>query len=514
MNVAFYSIWVGENKLFFQPNRTDFGEDLFAGLRALQAYGNTIGWRFDQAQRFQAEEIDVFVFHEVPATGDPVYTYARQHNKPMILWNYEPPVVYPSSHQMSNHDAFVKVFTEFDQMVDGHKYIKFNSFCYDFSVPMLRRKERASLCVMMNGHKYFTHPQQLYSERVNTLLWFNTHHPDDLHLYGRGWEKVGIKNYKGIAHGKKQVLSNYKFSICYENAKGMPGYLTEKIFDSFFAGCVPVYWGDSHVTDTIPPECFIDRGHFNTHEELYAYLTQMSDAQYNGYLDAIEAFLQRSATERSPFSLDSFVQTMSRGIADAVAEFATAKPGPLVSPTSGQHLYLAKESQQAKRYAQAVGHLQAALADPALPWRQEAELLLTQVLMEANDVAAARAHATLLTERYPHLVDPAYLSARADVSVAVQMLRGAIQSLQQLVQQPHLQFSEVSGLDRWNLLAMLAESLQLAGLLPAARKAYADAYYACPPQLPAKEALLRRIAEIESQAREIAATPLVPPQPQ
>ena len=40
------------------------------------------------------------------------------------------------------------------------------------------------------------------------------------------------------------------------------GYITEKIFDSFAAWCVPVYWGASNVTDYIPEGCFIDRRKF------------------------------------------------------------------------------------------------------------------------------------------------------------------------------------------------------------------------------------------------------------
>jgi hypothetical protein len=39
---------------------------------------------------------------------------------------------------------------------------------------------------------------------------------------------------------KKNTLEKYKFSICYENARDIPGYITEKIFDCFFAGCVPI----------------------------------------------------------------------------------------------------------------------------------------------------------------------------------------------------------------------------------------------------------------------------------
>lgn len=43
-------------------------------------------------------------------------------------------------------------------------------------------------------------------------------------------------------NNKIQYLRNFKFNICPENSNSK-GYVTEKIFDSFLAGCIPIYWG-------------------------------------------------------------------------------------------------------------------------------------------------------------------------------------------------------------------------------------------------------------------------------
>nr|WP_272916661.1 glycosyltransferase family 10 [Helicobacter saguini] len=43
---------------------------------------------------------------------------------------------------------------------------------------------------------------------------------------------------------KIEWLKDYKFNLCFENSS-YPGYLTEKLFDAFAAGCVPIYWGDT-----------------------------------------------------------------------------------------------------------------------------------------------------------------------------------------------------------------------------------------------------------------------------
>lgn len=42
---------------------------------------------------------------------------------------------------------------------------------------------------------------------------------------------------------KNSFLLNYRFNVCPENSNAN-GYVTEKVFQSVNAGCVPIYWGD------------------------------------------------------------------------------------------------------------------------------------------------------------------------------------------------------------------------------------------------------------------------------
>ncbi len=57
----------------------------------------------------------------------------------------------------------------------------------------------------------------------------------------------GGRHRNNIGHfveDKHKWLQNYKFNLCFENSS-YPGYLTEKLFDAYNAGCVPIYWGDT-----------------------------------------------------------------------------------------------------------------------------------------------------------------------------------------------------------------------------------------------------------------------------
>ena len=95
-----------------------------------------------------------------------------------------------------------------------------------------------------------------------------------------------------IAHdGKIETLRQYRFNVAYENTGGLPGYLTEKMFDSLAACCVPIYWGDPDITASVPANCFIDRRNFATNAELYRYLKAMQWPEYAQYVAAITDFM-------------------------------------------------------------------------------------------------------------------------------------------------------------------------------------------------------------------------------
>lgn len=55
---------------------------------------------------------------------------------------------------------------------------------------------------------------------------------------------------------KLQALQPYRYSIAIENS-ATPFYFTEKITDCYLAGCMPIYYGASNITDFFPQESLI-----------------------------------------------------------------------------------------------------------------------------------------------------------------------------------------------------------------------------------------------------------------
>ena len=47
-----------------------------------------------------------------------------------------------------------------------------------------------------------------------------------------------------------EYISRYKFMICFENTS-QKNYITEKLFNAYYGGAIPIYWGCSNVNDYI-----------------------------------------------------------------------------------------------------------------------------------------------------------------------------------------------------------------------------------------------------------------------
>jgi hypothetical protein len=228
----------------------------------------------------------------------------NKHVDPVLVI-MEPPAVMPISYVKEYHEPFSKIYTWHDDLVDNKRYFKnFYSVFLPMKEPLVAF-EKKKFAVLINANKKSSVPNELYSERKKVIDFYQQHYPSEFDLYGRGWEKNALSVYKGPVDDKIACLSQYKFCICYENSSDQPGYVTEKIFDSFAAGIVPLYWGAPNITDYVPENCFIDRRHFQDDEAVYRFMNNMSKETYEGYIANIRAFLVSDKAQL--FSGDTFV---------------------------------------------------------------------------------------------------------------------------------------------------------------------------------------------------------------
>lgn len=71
-------------------------------------------------------------------------------------------------------------------------------------------------------------------------------------------------------------LSGYKFIIAFEN-KTFPGYMTEKLFQAYYAGAIPIWYGDRKALKDINPKAIIYSGDFKSLNELGDYVKRVDE---------------------------------------------------------------------------------------------------------------------------------------------------------------------------------------------------------------------------------------------
>jgi len=335
MQIGIHSIYDTFNKAnaIFDQKSYPIGEDLGYPFVLLAKKLRERGVSIDTLDQHQIDDFEKIIFLDLPIKNNTNLSRLHEKGIELFLVILESPIVKKDNWIIENHKFFKKVFTWNDDWVDNRKYIplklanKIRSKVNDFP------SSRNRMCTIIAGKKKNKDVRELYTERVKAIEWFEKNHPEDFDLYGIGWDMYTFsrpfsrfnrftslrkllakkyRTYKGTIVSKSEVLSKYNFSICYENALDIPGYITEKIFDCFFAGCIPIYLGAPNIADFVPRNCFIDKRAFATYEELYSYMKNMSIIDYQKHIDNIELFI--SSSEIHLFSADCFTDTIIQHI--------------------------------------------------------------------------------------------------------------------------------------------------------------------------------------------------------
>ena len=183
-------------------------------------------------------------------------------------------------------ETYTKAQTEkFDHIIDVGKVENSENsvinWPQDLSEKFSQIDVRLEKIVVINSNLLSLAKEENYSLRRKVALEI-----EDLDLYGRQWnngfrakiltlinefKKYGFKihnikflgaksyfqsfsNYLGEVENKKEVLSKYKYSIVIENSSE---YLSEKLFDAIFSGCIPIYVGPNLANFDIPDYLYI-----------------------------------------------------------------------------------------------------------------------------------------------------------------------------------------------------------------------------------------------------------------
>ena len=183
---------------------------------------------------------------------------------------------------------------------------------------------RSSNYVMINGNnKPTAFINELYSKRIEVLISLSKLSKVDLFGHGwknwwskRSWWYPYIKNYsrlihlyRGYCNNKFEVLKNYNFCLCFENME-MKGYISEKIFDCFYAGTIPIYLGAKDINKYIPEETFIDFRRFENISDLNNFIKKMNKNEIMKFKKNSKDFILSNGAKKFYNSFDDIVKRL------------------------------------------------------------------------------------------------------------------------------------------------------------------------------------------------------------
>ncbi len=243
--------------------------------------------------------------------------------KNRILIAHEP--FAKNNFSLSNKKIYGRILTWNEDIIDNKQILRIP--CYPITkvnVSWINVVERKFLTnISINKRSSF--PNEIYSERIKTIKIAEELFGEDFDHYGVGWnppkniwQKLGIKpylylkSYRGRVENKYETLRNYKFSICYENTNNQRGRVTEKIFDCFQSGVIPLYWGGVDVTNYIPKDTFIWREDFASNEDMLRFIKEMSLSDIQFKIDKIKEFLE--SEKMNWFWEDNYIEMISNVI--------------------------------------------------------------------------------------------------------------------------------------------------------------------------------------------------------
>ena len=329
------------NEKNFIFNDIDKQDDLSDKFVKLKSYFDSHGFNLSTSDINSIESSEIVIYaSEMPT----ILPKDKDIKKSFIILS-ESHFIKPSNFDKKKHKFFNLIFTWNDDLVDESKYIKLNlgrKFPKKINKDLSLKKK---FCTMITTNKYppYSYKNELYSKRIEIIRWFEKNHPNCFDLYGIGWDTYRISrpkilrllnksplilkflskyfykpfpSYRGRIDSKQKILEKYRFSICFENVKDIPGYISEKIFHSFFAGCVPIYLGANNILSYIPKNCFIDFRDFQDFNELFYFIKNMSDKTFSKYLDNIEIYMNSNQSKQ--FTSDKFADTVFNSIMKSI----------------------------------------------------------------------------------------------------------------------------------------------------------------------------------------------------
>jgi hypothetical protein len=141
---------------------------------------------------------------------------------------------------------------------------------------------------------------------------------DNVTVHGSGWDSLNDHKYLKIENVKNRMnddvdiyefYKRFNFALIVENCNA-ENYVSEKIYDAFIAGCIPIYYGNICDISKIPKDMYIDMKDFKNFEEVRDFIEKLSESDIIKYYENINEKLESIIDMVSPKKLTEKILTL------------------------------------------------------------------------------------------------------------------------------------------------------------------------------------------------------------
>lgn len=239
----------------------NFGGELSSCHKGINKY---VQWEFDNALVSRSCFITDLCLQDV---------IKAKNVRRKIAWILEPRAIHPHVYQWieQNNRLFDFVLTFDSNLIDrGENFLYYpHGRCWINGEPTTL--EKTKLCSIIASGKNFAPGHHLRHQVIQNKY-------DCVDVFGYGYKPVA---------DKREALDAYYFSITIENSI-QPGYWTEKIVDCFATKTIPIFWGDSSISNYFDNDGILFFDSINKLEEILKELHHDGVNLYNSKLKAID----------------------------------------------------------------------------------------------------------------------------------------------------------------------------------------------------------------------------------
>jgi hypothetical protein len=309
----------------FESRRLDSGAhspnvhwlDCFAAVRDR---GKGLNILFDTADMISLDDADALVYMAQPESPNHVLQNKRKYPElKSVLMMLETSLGCRYVANRENHTVYDAVITYIDTLVDDKRYFFLPPRAYfrdrvRNGLPFAERKMgclvgtnrkmgyRTGLVTMRKGWKfslrdwidYISCPGELISYRSEVGKMCAKYGERGFDLFGEGWElfRETREICKGVPRASAlDYIGSYRYYFALENHTGPHSFISERIWDALWGDAVPVYRGNTRLSNFVPPECYIDAMRFRSTQDLFEYLCALSGHEWWQYRSAGRDFI-------------------------------------------------------------------------------------------------------------------------------------------------------------------------------------------------------------------------------